>query len=213
MKSITSFFTSAGKKPSDAIHEKSPENTAPPSVSLVQVDQVSTDTSVACMGRADGAYALLAKNAVAGDEGGVGSIASRSEIAKVLFSYKYGGSALGQEHIIPSQRNTHTSITKFSEEELAILRQELLSRRRWFVENGSDGGMRIIRSATCTRHFVPDGKYSCEQCCALDKDKSLQRQLRRVSDCYSWPVLKIMNENNNRFRDETKQMHSFRRKI
>ncbi|KAG1720671.1 hypothetical protein EDB19DRAFT_2029789 [Suillus lakei] len=183
MKSITSFFTSSGKKSSGTVEQKSPQSIPPPTV--VQADGANIDTSMVCPGQADGAYAVLAKNAVAGDVGGVGSITSRVEMAKVLFPYKYGVSA--QEEMTddisasPSQRNTHTSITKFSQEELAILGQELLSHRRWFVENGCDAGSRIIRSATCTRRFVPGGKVMCEQCCALDKDKSLQRQLRRAS--------------------------------
>lgn len=185
MKSITSFFTSSVKKSSETIKQKSLQSIPP--LTVAQADGANIDTSVACLGRADGTYALLAKNAVAGDVGGVGSITSRIEMAKGLFPYKYGVSAqegtTGDISASPSQRNTHTSITKFSQEELAILGQELLSRRHWFIENGCNAGSRILRSATCTRRFVPDsdGKVICEQCCALDKDKSLQRQLRRAS--------------------------------
>ncbi|KAG2150840.1 hypothetical protein DEU56DRAFT_728609 [Suillus clintonianus] len=177
---------SKSKTKKEYIPQKSPQSIPP--LTVAQADGANIDTSVACLGRADGAYALLAKNAVAGDVGGVGSITSRVEIAKGLFPYKYGvsaqeGTTTDDISASPSQRNTHTSITKFSQEELAILGQELLSRRRWFIENGCDAGSRIIRSATCTRRFVPDsdGKVMCEQCCALDKDKSLQRQLRRAS--------------------------------
>ncbi|KAG1737822.1 uncharacterized protein EDB91DRAFT_1054950 [Suillus paluster] len=185
MKSITSFFTSSVKKSSETIKQKSPQSIPP--LTVAQADGANIDMSVACLGRADGTYALLAKNAVAGDMGGVGSITSHIEMVKGLFPYKYGVSAqegtTGDISASPSQRNMHTSITKFSQEELAILGQELLSRRRWFIENGCDAGSRIIHSATCTHRFVPDsdGKVMCEQCCALDKDKSLQRQLQRAS--------------------------------
>ncbi|KAG2090511.1 hypothetical protein BD769DRAFT_1395807 [Suillus cothurnatus] len=173
MKPITLFFTSSVKKSSETIKQKSPQSIPP--LTVAQADGANIDMSMACLGRADGAYALLAKNAVSGDMGGVGSITSWVEIAKGLFPYKYGV-------------NMHTSITKFSQEELAILGQELLSRWHWFIENGCDAGSCIIRSVTCTRHFVPDsdGKASKRdkadaQLSETDQNKVKKRQVTNMS--------------------------------
>ncbi|KAG1842884.1 hypothetical protein DFJ58DRAFT_844539 [Suillus subalutaceus] len=165
------------KKSLETIERKSPQSKVPlPTV--MQVDGANIDTGVACLGRADGAYALLAKNAVAGDVGGVGSIASHIEIAKVLFPYKYRGWSAQEEttddiSATPSQRNMHTSITKFSQEELAILGQELLSRRHWFVENGCDAGSHIIRSAS--KRDKADAQLS-----ETDRNKVEKRQVHRA---------------------------------
>lgn len=135
-----------------------------------------------CPGRRDGRYEILAKRAVAGDLGGVGSVVVRYETARALFPYKW-------DALLPlpddNDRNRDSSIPKFTPFESGKLGLDLLSRRLWHVDDNLEPSMRSIRAKTCLKRFVPGNNGGvdlpfCIECHKLDKNEGLKRQLRRV---------------------------------
>ena len=181
MDSIASFFT-----------RKQVPKSSTSNKPAVQSESASTgpcldDGRRPCDGRTETRYHLLAKQSVAGDLGGVGSVAYRSALAKELFPYKYGlptsKDGLSVSTLKKSERNMDRNILKFTPSESLLLGQELLSRRRWYVD-GIRPDDRHIRAAKCERRILADGSKVCHACRALDNDQR-DRKSTRLNSSHS----------------------------
>ncbi|EIW76981.1 hypothetical protein CONPUDRAFT_158119 [Coniophora puteana RWD-64-598 SS2] len=172
---IRSFFLPrAAPAPAESGGSKPDLRAAAPAAegSDMQESQLTVDLTIACPGRSDGQYALVAEHVVAGEYGGSGAIANHAKAARSLFPYKWDPN----EECGPD-RNRSTNLTTFTEAEDELLHIELLSLRKWYVEGV--GKRRVIRAAQCSQRFVPKcGRIVCDTCQALDKNQSLRRKMR-----------------------------------
>jgi hypothetical protein len=143
---------------------------------------------VPCSGLNEERHLLLAQTCVAGDLGGVGSIAIRVATAKRLFPYKNWptdsssdeDATVGESETVPAKGNENTNLRLFTEWEKGVLQEDLASRRKWYTDG--EPGRRVIRAEGCARRVRMYGGVQplCEMCTQLKKDKSFTRQLRRV---------------------------------